>query len=95
MHLHRRQNDESIFLKFSKILSTGGRDKGEQGGVSKINLQKGDLTFEAFTAAMFQVEVLWVVTPCSVVVGYQRFRDQCCLHLQGEGRRQRGLLKSW
>jgi hypothetical protein len=26
--------------------------------------------FEAFTAAMFQVEVFWVVTPCSVVVGY-------------------------
>jgi hypothetical protein len=27
--------------------------------------------FEAFTA-MLQVEVVWVVTPCSVVVGYQR-----------------------
>jgi len=29
-----------------------------------------------------QVEVFWVVTPCSVV-GYQRFRSPCCFHLQG------------
>jgi hypothetical protein len=32
---------------------------------------------------MFQAEV-WVVTPCSVVVGHQQFRCPCCLHLQGE-----------
>jgi hypothetical protein len=30
--------------------------------------------FEAFTAVMFQVEVFWVVMPCGVVVGYQRYR---------------------
>jgi hypothetical protein len=41
--------------------------------------------YEAFTAAMFQVEVFWVVTPCSVAVGYQPFSGPCCLHLQGEG----------
>jgi hypothetical protein len=29
-----------------------------------------DMKFEVFTAAMFQVEVLWVVTPCNVVVRY-------------------------
>jgi hypothetical protein len=33
---------------------------------------------------MFQVEDSWVVTPCSVLMGYQRFRGSCCLHLQGE-----------
>jgi len=33
---------------------------------------------------MIQVEVFWVVTPCSVVVGYQRFGVPSCLHLQGE-----------
>jgi hypothetical protein len=38
-------------------------------------------SFEASTEVMFQVEVFWVVTPCSVVVGYQRFRGPCCLHL--------------
>jgi hypothetical protein len=30
--------------------------------------------FEAFTAVMFQVKVFWVMTQCSVVVGYQYFR---------------------
>jgi len=35
-------------------------------------------------AVMFQVEVFWAVTPCSIVVGYQRFGGPCCLHLQGE-----------
>jgi hypothetical protein len=41
-------------------------------------------SFEAFTAVMFQVEVLWNVIPCRVVVGYQYFSGPCCLHLQGE-----------
>jgi hypothetical protein len=38
-------------------------------------------SFEAFTAVTFQVEVVWVVTPCSVVVGYHRFRGPRCLYL--------------
>jgi len=37
--------------------------------------------FEVFTAVKIQVEVFWVVTPCSVVVGYRRFRGPCCVHL--------------
>jgi len=40
-------------------------------------------SFEAFTV-MFQVEFLWVVTPSSLVVGYQRIEDPFYLHLQGE-----------
>jgi len=40
------------------------------------------MRFEAFTTVTFEVEVLWVVTMCSVVVGYQRFRGPSCLHLQ-------------
>jgi hypothetical protein len=31
-----------------------------------------------------QVEVFWVATPCSVVVGYQRFRYPRCLPLHPE-----------
>jgi hypothetical protein len=31
---------------------------------------------------MFQVEVFWVVKPRNDVVGYQRFRGPCRLHLQ-------------
>jgi hypothetical protein len=34
----------------------------------------------------FQVEVFWVVTPCSVVVGYKHFRQRCGLHLHREVR---------
>jgi len=30
--------------------------------------------FEVFTAVKIQVEVFWVLTPFSVVVGHQRFR---------------------
>jgi len=41
-------------------------------------------SFEAFTAVMLLVGVFWVMTQCSVVVGYQRFGGPCCLHLQGE-----------
>jgi hypothetical protein len=31
-----------------------------------------------------QVEVFWVVMSCSVAIGYEGFRDPCCVHLQGE-----------
>jgi hypothetical protein len=47
-------------------------------------------------AVILQVEVFWVVTPCGVGVRCQRFRDPCCLHLQGEVKwRQQGSLKHW
>jgi hypothetical protein len=32
-----------------------------------------------------QVEFFWVLTSCSAVVGYQRSRGPCCLHLLGDG----------
>jgi hypothetical protein len=38
-----------------------------------------DASFEAFTAAMFQVEIFWAMTP-RCVVGYHRFRGPGCLH---------------
>jgi len=31
-----------------------------------------------------QVVALWLVTPCSVAIRYDRFGGPCCLHLQGE-----------
>jgi hypothetical protein len=31
-----------------------------------------------------QVEVFWLVTPCSVAIEYRRFGRPCCLHFQGE-----------
>jgi len=45
---------------------------------SIINLSK----FEDFTVAKIQVEVLWIVTLCSVCIC---FIGPCYFHLQGEG----------
>jgi len=28
--------------------------------------------------------LIWLVTPCNIVVGYKRFRGPQCPHLQGE-----------
>jgi len=40
-----------------------------------------------------QVKVFWVFTPCSVVVGYQRFGGPSFLHLHGEVTRVRVTLR--
>jgi hypothetical protein len=45
-----------------------------------------DMSFEAFMAVMFHVKIFWVLTPGSVMVGYQCFRGPRCLHFQGEAR---------
>jgi len=37
-----------------------------------------------FMMVKFGVEVFCIVTPCNVVIVYQRFKGTCCLHLQGE-----------
>jgi len=52
-----------------------------------INLHIRDLRnmiFEVSTVVNIQVEVYWVMTTCSAVLGHQRFGGTCCLHLQGE-----------
>jgi len=41
------------------------------------------LSFEHFTAVMFQFEVFCVAKLCSSV-GYQRLGGPCCLHIQVE-----------
>jgi len=33
-------------------------------------------------AVEIRVQVLWVMTPCNVMVGYQQFGGLSCLHLQ-------------
>jgi len=40
-----------------------------------------ELSSKAFAAVIFQVDVFWIVTPCNVVVGYQRFRSLCLPNL--------------
>jgi hypothetical protein len=44
-----------------------------------IKLYDLDVRLEVFTAVRIHVEFFWVVTLCSVVVGYQHFRGLCCL----------------
>jgi hypothetical protein len=53
--------------------------------VNYLNVLFLNMSFEAFTAVMFQIEVFCVVTLCSVVIGYRLFKDPYRLHLQGEG----------
>jgi hypothetical protein len=45
--------------------------------ISRDNVQ----LFGRIIRHTIQAEFFWAVTPCSVVVGYQRYRDECCLHL--------------
>jgi hypothetical protein len=47
--------------------------KGTEYAVQIMSSRKIIRDFEIFTAVEFQVEVFWVVTLCSVVVGYQSF----------------------
>jgi hypothetical protein len=50
---------------------------------SRENYRSTLITVET-AKLQIKVEVLCFVMPCSVTVGYQRFRGPCCLHLQGE-----------
>jgi len=60
-------------VKWGKILKT-----------YELNLLAECETFEAFTAVKIHVDVFWVVTPCSAVLGYQHFGGPSCLHLQDD-----------
>jgi len=44
-------------------------------------MKLGVARFEAFMVVKIQVEVFWVGTRYSVVVGYHCFRGPCCVHL--------------
>jgi hypothetical protein len=37
--------------------------------------------YEVFMVVKIQVQFFWIVTMCSVAVGYKCFRSPCCLHL--------------
>jgi len=63
-------------------------------GVLLIFKNTATASFEAFRALIFRVELFWVVSPCSVVLGYQHFTGSCCLHLQGKvGLWNNGILR--
>jgi hypothetical protein len=73
--LHRNEGDRAP--KTTPSVKKKIRDSVSAYSVGK---QFPDLSSEAFTA-MFQVEVFRVVIPCSVAVGYRRFRGPRCLRL--------------
>jgi hypothetical protein len=47
-----------------------------------------DARFLVFTAVKIHIEVFWILTPRSVVVGYERFGGPYSIHLQDN----RGLM---
>jgi hypothetical protein len=49
-----------------------------------LKLCSRDASFDVPTAVKIQVEIFWVVTSCSVVVGYQCFGGLRCFHLKSE-----------
>jgi len=56
-----------------------------EGLIREINNKQGNeyASSEAFIAAIFHVQVLWVFMPCNFVVGYQRCRAPSYPQLQG------------
>jgi len=74
---HHRHPHQSIFQSAYgdlEYIETGNENLNE--------------SFELLTVMKIQIEVFWVVTPCSDVVRCQRFGGPCCLHLQGEDNMQ-------
>jgi hypothetical protein len=82
-------------------------DKINCANAMRINGVRLDASSEAFRAVMFQVEVFWVVTPCSVVRGARRHIpedldwNEALPSLQGKvvpvlwAPRHKGVLGEW
>jgi len=48
------------------------------------NMFKANFIVKRHIGEDIEFEIFWFVTPCSVVVKYQRFRGPYCPHLHGE-----------
>jgi hypothetical protein len=46
------------------------------------NKERRCITWDDFTYRRFDIEIFWVMTPCSLVGGYWYFGETWCLHLQ-------------
>jgi len=51
--------------------------------------------FEVFNVVKIEFMLFWIIASCSVVVWYQHFGRQCCLHHQPWKWRQHGPPKCW
>jgi len=47
--------------------------------VARFNTPSCSLTYSSQPKYFFQVELFWVVKPCSVAVGCQHFRGPCIM----------------
>ena len=46
------------------------------------NKKRRRMTLDDSTSRSFDIEIFWVMTPCSLVGGYWYFGERCCLHIQ-------------
>ena len=46
------------------------------------NKERRCMTLDDSTSRSFDIEIFWVMTPCSLVCGYWYFGERCCLHIQ-------------
>jgi hypothetical protein len=60
----------------------GGR-YGQAGSICTINKPKTVTEMWKRARLMTIKSIFWSLSPCSMVKSYQRFRGNCCLHLQG------------
>jgi hypothetical protein len=59
-------------------------DNGVSYGFIKLFPLEINVRFQVLNAANMRMAVFWVVTPCSLIKFYRRFRDTCCLHQLGD-----------
>jgi len=42
-----------------------------------------------------EIQMVWEIIPCHLVISYRCFRGACCLHLQGPGISSSWILWPW
>jgi hypothetical protein len=89
-HLPMLQSSPSVLIYINMCSFPQSWDKGNAtwyatDSGNNLNMRtKRKQRSEVFTAARIQIDVFWIVTPCSDARGYPRFEGLCYLHLQGE-----------
>jgi hypothetical protein len=68
----------SLILLYALFSITDVKNSYSRTCTSSYHFTCGGIS-EVFNAAKIQVEVFWVMTLCSVVVGYRRFGGPCLL----------------
>jgi hypothetical protein len=80
------RNHAGLYGRSSEISVTNSFSHYSQSRILPLNFENS--TFRVFTAMKIPYVVFLFATPCSIVIGYERFGGPCCLHLQGEIKRE-------